>query len=229
MATATASATSQRGGATYRFEVDAMNSATAVGFNTVMPLTSNYVTAWEGSFSNFQLMEMYDQNFACVASGTNACASGWRGANSTSDADTSYDNALAAVAAKMPNPGQGTGAAGDSPQEVLFFVTDGVEDEASGSTRILQQINANGAHNYCSDIKARGIKIAILYTTYLPLPSDSFYVSAIEPFQPDIASALQSCASTGMFYQAGLDDSLSVDFATLFNMTLSQSAPRLTQ
>ena len=29
----------------------------------------------------------------------------------------------------MPTPGNGTNVAGDKPQEVLFFVTDGVEDE----------------------------------------------------------------------------------------------------
>ena len=33
----------------------------------------------------------------------------------------------------MPNPGKGTNVAGDTPQEVLFFVTDGVEDESTSS------------------------------------------------------------------------------------------------
>ena len=34
----------------------------------------------------------------------------------------------------MPNPGKGTNVAGDTPQEVLFIVTDGVEDELNAST-----------------------------------------------------------------------------------------------
>ena len=33
----------------------------------------------------------------------------------------------------MPKPGNGTKASGDTPQEVLFFVTDGVEDEKSAA------------------------------------------------------------------------------------------------
>ena len=33
----------------------------------------------------------------------------------------------------MPNPGNGTNQTGDKPQEVLFIVTDGVEDENNGS------------------------------------------------------------------------------------------------
>jgi cold shock protein len=36
----------------------------------------------------------------------------------------------------MPNPGGGTRIAGDTPQEVLFFVTDGVEDETVNGSRV---------------------------------------------------------------------------------------------
>ena len=36
---------------------------------------------------------------------------------------------LGALQRVMPNPGTGTNEAGDTPQEVLFIVTDGVEDE----------------------------------------------------------------------------------------------------
>ena len=72
----------------------------------------------------------------------------------------------------LPTPGNGTNAAGDTPQEVLFFVTDGMEDE--GKPRVMSVMNPA----WCTTIKNRGIRIAVLYTTYLPLPTDSWYVNS---------------------------------------------------
>ena len=52
------------------------------------------------------------------------------------DADTNYDAAMTGITALMPTPGNGTNKAGDTPQEILFMVTDGVEDEnVSGIAR----------------------------------------------------------------------------------------------
>src|ERR1700690_3597358 len=123
------------------------------------------------------------------------------------DADTNYDNAMNGINTTMPTPGNGTNLPGDTPQEVLFFVTDGVEDENNPS-RIIQQINAGSSTNYCSEIKARGIKIAILYTEYLPVTVNSYYDQYVEPIQPDLGSALQACASPGLYYDAALDTNL---------------------
>ena len=107
-------------------------------------------------------------------------------------------SASSARRATSRGPGNGTNQPGDTPQEVLFIVTDGVEDEQSGSRRLEQTINdlagdpsgspygnASGT-NWCTTIKKRGIKIAILYTDYLQVTANSWYVNHIEPFQPDI-------------------------------------------
>ena len=88
---------------------------------------------------------------------------------------------------------------------MLFIVTDGVEDELSGGARLEQAINDLGnspygnssGTNWCTTIKNRGIKIAILYTDYLAVPADSWYTSHIAPIQSDIGPALQACASPG--------------------------------
>ena len=49
----------------------------------------------------------------------------------------------------------------------------------------------------CTTIKKRGIRIAVLYTEYLPLPTNSWYNTYIAPFQPNIGATLQACASPG--------------------------------
>ena len=124
----------------------------------------------------------------------------------------------------IPNPGNGTNQPGDTPQEVLFIVTDGVEDEQPGSTRIQQAMNDLGAApggnssstNWCTTIKNSGIKIAILYTDYPPVTANGWYNSWIAPIQSDIGPALQACASPGLFYDAAIGADLGQALAALF-------------
>ncbi len=94
------------------------------------------------------------------------------GQNQNNDQDTNYDSILPAINNVIPAPGPGTQA---SPQKVLFFVSDGVADEYNPHG-CSQQTVSNGRCQQplndalCTAIKNRGIQIAVLYTTYLPLP-----------------------------------------------------------
>ena len=93
-----------------------------------------------------------------------------------------------------------------------------------GGGRLQQAINDLGAApggnsastNWCAAIKNRGIKIAILYTDYLPVTSNSWYNTWIKPFQSSIAPALQACASPGLFYDASIGDDLGAALSSLF-------------
>jgi len=206
----------------YRFSIYSMDSLWQIGINQLMALTSNYTSGWTTASANFGVMEMYSNN--------NDCANASCSSSTTSpggDVATNYDNSLKTLsqASSIPNPGKGTNQPGDTPQEVLFIVTDGVEDEQSGGTRLEQAINdlGNSAYgnssgtNWCTTIKNRGVKIAILYTDYLPVPTDSWYTGHIAPILSDVGPALQACASPGLFYDAGVDASnLGQDLAALF-------------
>ena len=112
----------------------------------------------------------------------------------------------------MPNPGNGSNATGDTPQEVLFWVTDGVEDELVSGSRQQSVINTS----WCTTIKNRGIRIAILYTEYLPLPTNSWYNTWISPFQPNIGPTLQSCASSGLYFEVQTGQDISAAMSALF-------------
>ena len=114
----------------------------------LMALTSNYVSGWATASANFGVMEMYSNSNGCANA---ACSSGV----SFNDIATNYDNAMSSINATMPNPGNGTNVAGDTPQEVLFFVTDGVEDEQNGS-RLIQPINYGTSTNYCTKSRIAG-------------------------------------------------------------------------
>jgi Flp pilus assembly protein TadG len=204
----------------YRFSIYSMDSLWQIGLNPLMALTSNYTSGWTTASANFGVMEMYSNNNDCANA---ACTSSTTAPGG--DVATNYDDSLGKLsqASYIPKPGNGTNQPGDTPQEVLFIVTDGVEDEQSG-TRLEQAINdlGNSAYgnssgtNWCTTIKNRGIKIAILYTDYLAVPTDSWYTSHIAPILSDVGPALQACASPGLFYDAAIGSDLGAALSALF-------------
>lgn len=210
----------------YQFGAYTMDSSWQIGmtnsnsYNRLMALTTNYVSAWSSAAPNFAVLEYYSNDNGC---GNASCSTG----GGSPDVATNYDNAFGAMNTIMPNPGNGTNVAGDTPQEVMFFVTDGVADEVNSTcsqplasnNRCQEPINTT----LCTTIKNRGIRIAILYTDYYPVTANSWYQSWIAPFQPSLASTLQSCASPNLFYDASIGTDLGSALQTLFN-TVTQTA-----
>ena len=207
----------------YEFAAYSMDSLYTIGnpSNTqVMALTApstDYRSAWSNASANFGVMEMWANNATC--NGSTSCT----GPGSNGDVATNYDNALSSINATMPTPGNGTNVPGDKPQEVLFFVTDGVEDEQN-LVRLIQPVNGNNGTNYCTQIKARGIKIAILYTEYLPVPTNAFYESSVAPFQPNIGTYLQACASPNLYYDAAIGSNLGTALSQLFQAVVQNAS-----
>lgn len=141
-----------------------------------------------------------------------------------SDMGTEFANGMSALNAVMPTPGDGSTA--NTPQEVLLIITDGVPDESYNGSRWTRELNlADQAQ--CSAIKAKGITIGIIYTTYSAdsITGDTWSQSVVGPHLSSVASALQSCASTtaggsSLFFEVGTDGSISNALAALFAMTL---------
>lgn len=127
---------------------------------------------------------------------------------------------------KMYTPGTGTTNAGDTPQEVLFIISDGMDDFYSSGSRTIVPINS--VKDYCSTIKAQGIRIAFLDLYYASLPTDPWYVSAgIETPRSEIAAAAQACASPGLYQLVTSDADISAELTSLFQKVVATA--RLTQ
>jgi Flp pilus assembly protein TadG len=197
----TAQSTENTNHSSYRMAINSFD----INFNTIQALTSNLSTA-QTSAGNVALLTVYKNNWLTSS-------------NNNSDEDTNIDLAMNSINTLMPNPGSGTNTAGDTPQEVLFIVTDGVEDELVNGSRQESVFDTSK----CTTIKNRGIRIAVLYTEYLPLPTDSWYKNHVASFQPNIASTLQSCASPGLYYMVTTDGDISAALASLFQLAV-QSA-----
>jgi Flp pilus assembly protein TadG len=204
------------------------------GINTIyapsgLP-SADLATAATQAANNIAILQVDHQN--CVISGS--CST---------DYGTNIEGALTSVNSLMPAPGGGTDQTGDTPQEVVFLVTDGVDDKlvstssscsgtpiATGSQyRCQQPINTAE----CTTIKNRGIRIAVLYTEYLQLPTNSWYNTYVAPFNNpssssgQIAQNAQSCASTGLFYDVQSGGDITAALTALF-LKVVETAPHLT-
>jgi Flp pilus assembly protein TadG len=160
---------------------------------------------------------------------------------------TNLELAMNSINTIIANPGNGTNQSGDSPQKVLVLVTDGVDDATmynssycsttmpsntssistpyGGFTRCVQPIDTS----VCTTIKNRGIRIAVLYVTYYPIPNNGFYSDYVAPNLPQMLLNLQNCASgPNLVFQVNTDGDFS---ASLLQTVLTSvaSAPHLTQ
>ena len=174
-------------------------------FTQLSPLTSNFSAA-KTAAGTLQAVTVYNNNCLTVS-------------NCNSDEDSYLDMGLQQINSTMPNPGTGTGNTGDTPEEVLFIVSDGVEDYIYSGNRNYGPINTHT--NYCQTIKNRGIRIAFLYLTYNPLPTNGWYNTYIAPIQSSIATTAQNCASPGLYFQVNTDGDISGALTNLFQKAVS--------
>lgn len=65
-------------------------------------------------------------------------------------------------------------------------------------------------------MKSRGITIAALYTTYLPLPTNAWYNTWIAPWQGSIGTNMQNCASPGLYFEVSPTQGISDAMTALF-------------
>ncbi|MHB8267975.1 TadE/TadG family type IV pilus assembly protein [Bradyrhizobium sp.] len=154
------------------------------------------------------------------------------GQGENNDQDTGFTTIFPAINSAISAPGAGTSSA---PQKYLFFVSDGVADEYNTSClkpttggRCQSPINPA----LCTTLKTRGIKIAVLYTTYLALPTNAWYMSWIDPFNAgpygpspnsEIANNMKTCASAGLYFEVSPTQGISQAMNTLFQKAVADA------
>jgi len=108
---------------------------------------------------------------------------------------------------------------------VLFLVTDGMRDELRSNGKPEIAIDTVP----CSTIKARGVRIAVLYTEYLPesLTGDDWSQTNIAPYLYKVEPALQACSSPGLYTKVSTDQDISAAMAALFQNAVATA--RITQ
>jgi Flp pilus assembly protein TadG len=155
------------------------------------------------------------------------------GQNDNNDQDTGFTSVFPAINNVIGAPGAGTT---DAPQKYLFFVSDGVADEKNpgGCTKPTTGGRCQSPINpsLCQTLKSRGIKIAVLYTTYLALPTNGWYNSWIAPFNvgpygpstnSEIANNMNSCASPGLYFEVSPTQGISDAMNALFQKAVANA------
>jgi Flp pilus assembly protein TadG len=201
----TAQSTMAANNAAYQMAVYTFNGT---GTNTIQSLTSNLTTAASAA-AGIDVLEVYDNNCLTIN-------------NCNNDTDTNFPSAMSQINGYMPNPG--TGTSGSTPQEVLFLVSDGVEDDNTGvcsQPLTGSRCQAPFDTTWCTTVKNRGIRIAVLYTEYLPLTTNQWYNNWISPFQTQIATNMQSCASSGLYFSITTDGDISAAMQALFEQAVA--------
>lgn len=125
-------------------------------------------------------------------------------------------------------PSGGTGTSSASPKTVLFLVSDGLADEPTPGNpngRTIKPIPTT----LCDQIKSRNVQIAALYTTYYAMnrPNDSWYMTNVAPSLPLLGSAMQRCASPGLYFEVSPSQGISDAMQALFQKAVGQA--RLTR
>lgn len=195
-------------------------SAQKAALTTIQTLTTNLSTA-KTSASAIDLMSIPYQNYK-------------------SDTQTDFHDVLGDMNTAISTPGDGSKST--KPQKILFFVSDGLGDRAVGSPSCVRP-TTDGADaqtgqkfircieplsvSLCTTIKNRGVKIAVLYTTYLPLPTNSWYVSQVQPFANDIGTNMKNCASPDLYFEVSPTEGISEAMTALFQKVVQQA--RLTE
>lgn len=204
-------------GATYQAAVYTFDYAE--NFKTIAPLNNNLTTvATNAQGVSLLKINKWGGSYGCPSPTANPLfCNDFR--------ETSYTGALDGSNAAIPNPGNGTNVPGDSPQKILFIVTDGVSDEGISSAGIWRtRTEMHSTHiDKCTAIKARGIKIAILYTEYTPesIANDGQQGIDVTARLPFVAPKLTACASPGLMYTVKNNEDISEALKALFSQATS--------
>jgi Flp pilus assembly protein TadG len=188
----------------YRMAVYTMGSDCAsIGLTTISALTSS-LSSVKTAVSAVDLMTIPYNNY-------------------NNDMCTDFDGTLTSMNSTIPTPGDGSSS---SPQKWLFFVSDGVADYYYPATCTKTTVSGGRCQEplttaICDTIKARGVKIAVLYTSYLAITNNSWYTTYIAPWRSSIGTKMQSCATAGYYYEVSSDANISDALNSLFQKAIA--------
>lgn len=196
-------------------------SSKTIGLRSLFSLSTSLSSA-KTAAGNIDLMGVYGNNDSYTA-----------------DKDTQFSNVFPAINKEITAPGDGTA---NGPLKYLFFVSDGVADESNPAClktmttakfgNISPRCHSPIDPALCKTIKDRKIKIAVLYTTYLQLPTNDWYNAWIDPFNKgpfgpspnsEIASNMKACASPGFYFEVSPTQGISEAMTALFQKAVSDA------
>jgi hypothetical protein len=140
------------------------------------------------------------------------------------DMATDFKAMLVAMFARISAGDYGTGA--HPARKLMLLVTDGMADEPKGQRRWVGELSPDDLAQ-CEALKAKGVRIGILYLEYPPtaLVGDAWSEAIVGPHMARIEPALQKCASrinrTPLVVKAGLGQNIPEALRLLFRRSVA--------
>ncbi|MEP7006886.1 MAG: hypothetical protein ABI810_12955 [Sphingomonas bacterium] len=140
------------------------------------------------------------------------------------DMATDFKAMLAAMMVTISAGGHGSGA--HPARKLMLLVTDGMADEPKGKRRWVRELSPDDLAQ-CEALKAKGVRIAIVYLEYPPvaLVGDAWSEAIVGPHMARIEPALQKCASrinrTPLVVKAGLGHNIPEALRLLFRRSVA--------
>jgi hypothetical protein len=113
----------------------------------------------------------------------------------------------------------------------VFIVTDGVHDSDVWESNVVSVAGSEHQDGpidpaFCSQLKANGITVGVLYIDYIVPAGFEGYV---DQFQANMLPSLQACASDGLFFNATSPSGIKQAFLDMLVAAFSAGSIRLTQ
>lgn len=135
---------------------------------------------------------------------------------------TNINNALREVNAKMSDIRRRN----EDHRRFLMLITDGVSNYQTVPNTASYKMEPVDPRE-CEALKSNGVTVAVIYTTYFPLPGHfSWDPPGVSTFASEILPKLRECASPGWFFEAAFTEDIDRAVATILDMALPK--PQLT-
>lgn len=140
---------------------------------------------------------------------------------------TDHRKVLQLMSSRIPVAGDGQTSA--TAQKVLFFVSDGMTNVDRGYQAICLEVMREANRcvepidpKECNALKQRGVTVAVLYTTYMPLIGDETYDRLkMETFRPGMSAKMRACASPGFFFEVTPTQGIEEAMIALFQKVIA--------
>jgi len=146
------------------------------------------------------------------------------------DAQSPFDEIFSQLNDAIKTDG-GLGSSSKDRQNIVFFVSDGVADHVKSNCTgeiVNDDMRCNEPIDpqICEALKRRNMKVAVLYTTYLPLPRDGHWYWFVRPYDRLISQKMKECATEGLFFEVSPSQGIVEAMEALFKKAIA-SPPRI--
>ena len=164
----------------------------------------------------YNVLSSPSTNYNVLSSLVNAIDLGSNDSSGVGDSD--FTNSVSLFSSSQVGT-SGNGTSSSNQQNFVFLMTDGVQDVKGSCTD--GHCTSAFDPTLCTSLKNKGVTVGVIYTTYVPFPTEQTYQDLVAPIQSQIGPNLKSCATPGWYYEASDGPDIKTAVNAMFAQALS--------